>query len=411
MEFYEELKKLDKQLRDNFDNLERRLRKNEVISGNYEALYEAICNDPDFFRAPVQMIDVYGQLHEVQLDCNLVRRRYAKHVRKSKEAVKSCRRWYEIDYYPLQGYKDIKKTFSCNSKFCEACQSAISKKRFERFSPILEELQRVFDVAHVVFTVPNCVSADLKITLDKMYEARKYLLRYLSGRKKVRGIDFEKYGFEGGVVALEITTSEDGTLHPHFHCAFIFKKGSGVFKHRRIVNAYSFDKKQKKEVHLFNDFEILLQKVWRLRFDGIEVNRNNIENMPLGYDVYCERRENFHEVFKYVMKGMLKWDKDVQRVVGFGSLTDFVHMDYSLYCRRVISSYGILRGISIPDTVDQSKEGDDPYVQFVEKLHFLETPIEVKEHFETLLAERDNKNIKFFSRKSIQALLSASEDE
>lgn len=395
MLIYDEILQLNKEVRERFEKLERRIRKNEVISGFYEGIYYGITQDFDYYSAD------YPQAKEL----NMERDKYCRHVRSSRDKVKSCCQWFDVEFYPLQGVKDVTLTFACNNKFCDACQSSIAQRRYEKFAPFIDALQKTYDVAHVVFTVPNCKPKELKAVLDRMYDARKYMLRYLSGVKKIRGIDFEKYGYEGGVIALEVTRNiEDGRYHPHFHCAMVFKKNSGVFARRKYINSYSFDCDAKRETRFFNDFEILLQKIWRLRFDGVEVNRHNIASLKEGYSVIVERRDNFHEVFKYATKGVLKYDKDVQLVLG--QYTDFQYLDYALFRRHLIGSYGMLRGIPLLETVDQSAEGDKRYEEIIAQLKSIEDPIKQRELLESLLEEKDSGNgTKFISRKNVKALI------
>jgi plasmid rolling circle replication initiator protein Rep len=339
--------------------------------------------------------------------------KYFQHVRRYADAVRLCSRWFDVDYYRMQGVKDLKHTCSCNSKFCDGCQSAISQRRYERFEPLIEELQKTHDVAHVVITVPNCKSKDLYQTLQRMYETRKYFIRFLQGSDCIRGIDLKKYGFHGGIMALEISRNDkDGTFHPHFHCCFVFERKSGVFDRRHtVVNSYSFNNahykgKKGDTVRMFNQFEILLQKIWRLRYDGVEVNRHTIAALKEGYSIIVERKENFKEVFKYATKGVLRWNKDVQRVLG--NYTDFVYLDYSLYSRRLIQTYGIFRGIPLPETVDQDEQ-DDRYKRIIDGLRFLEDPIEQREYLEAILDQQESQNIKYISRHNIAALLSSNE--
>ena len=403
---YDEILQLNQDIKDRLEKLDRRIRKNEVIAGFYEGIEYSILNDDEYFMTPPSVVDMDGVIHKVDVEeYNDRRARYLRHVRRSKSAVKECSRWFDVDYYAFQGVKDIKRTFTCSNKFCDGCQAAVAQQRYEKFTPVLDTLQKTYDIAHIVLTVPNCLPRQLEPVVDRMYECRKYLIRYLSGTKKIRNIDFEKYGFQGGVSALEITRNEkDGTYHPHFHCAFVFRKGSGVFGRRKHVNSYSFNNTDKDACRLFNDFEILLQKVWRLRFDGVEVNRHTIAALKEGYDCICERKDNFHEVFKYATKGVLKYDKDVSRVLG--QYTDFIHLDRTLFKRRLIQSYGILRGISIPETVDQSAANDKRYQEIVAHLRTLEDPIEQKEYLESLLEEKDTGNITYISRKNVKAVIS-----
>ncbi len=57
----------------------------------------------------------------------------------------------------------------------------------------------------------------------------------------------------------------------------------------------------------FSDFEILLQKVWRLRYEGIKLTQKNIEGIKEGCSVICDNAAGkYKEVFKYATKEIFK---------------------------------------------------------------------------------------------------------
>lgn len=407
--YFEEIRQLNDDIRARFEKLERRIRKNEVIAGFYEGIYNDILSDDNYYQSPLHMVDSNGELITVTPEINVRLAKYKKHCRVSQDSVKECSRHFVVDYYRLQGVKDIKKKTSCNNKFCDACQSAISQQRYEKFAPVLEILQENFDIAHIVFTIPNCHKSELQCAIDKMYEARQAVIRYLTGSKKIRGIDFERFGYRGGISSLEVTRNEEtGKFHPHFHCAFVFAQKSGVFGRKTHINKYSYDYGEK--VRYFNDFEILLQKVWRLKIDGLEVNRHSIENLPLGYDVIVEYRKNFKEIFKYTTKGALKYDKDVSRVLGLYS--DFMYLDWALYQRRVMQTYGCMRGIPVTEEVEQKAgEEDTKYQELIARLKSIEEPEEQIEFLENLQSEENRQNIKYISCHNMKAVINAEDAE
>ena len=116
---------------------------------------------------------------------------------------------------------------------------------------------------------------------------------------------FEKYGFFGAVRALEITREKarPDYFHPHFHCLFILKKGMKLDEGRKHITSFSYDDEDYKRRHrkkvdgqvsrYFGDFEILLQKIWRLRIEGVKVNKKNIENLSEGYSVICNNAKGY----------------------------------------------------------------------------------------------------------------------
>ena len=397
--FMSDLQTINQDVRDRFEKLHRRVRKNEVMSGFYESAWEDMTQE---------YFDFYGRC--TTEDHSLIRMmdRYANHVYRSIYDLKSCCRFFEVDYYRFQGVKDIKRTYSCSSKFCDGCQAKISQQRFERFKPILDSLLPNFDVAHVVFTVPNVPLDELNYTLDRMFLAFPHLIRFLKGAKFVSGVDFVKYGYSGCVRSLELVREPDGLYHPHFHCVFIFEKKSGVFKVGKHINDYSFSSSAPGKIRLFNDFTILMQKVWYLLINGVVVNKSNIDDLRQGYDVFCERRNDFKEVFKYATKGVLKWSQDLHEVLG--SCHDFLTLDRILYGRRLIQAYGCLRGVQIADEVDQTSDQDEFYNALVEKLRSLEKPIQQRELLDNILKEmHDYKAMKYISCKNVKSFIGAEE--
>ena len=410
------LLKVNDSVRERFLKLERRVRKNEYISSFYESLWQSWIDDYALHY------DVDSVTASEDLIGSLCAFPYEKHVYKSEFQVKNCSRWFQTEYYPLQSVKDLTRTYTCNNKFCEGCQSVLAQQRYEKFSPFLEALSTQHYIAHVVLTVPNCDFTDLKLVLDNMYNQKKFLIRYLKGDARVKGIDFSKYGYQGAVMALEITKSErDGKAHPHFHCIMVFEKNKYVFGRRVYTNSYSFNNEDRKKLHrkknlfepdvrLFNAFEILLQKVWYLRINHIEVNKENIDNLKEGYSCIVERAEEFHEVFKYATKGVIKWSDDKDNILSCYS--DFIYSDMALYRRRMIQAYGCLRKIPIPDEVDQSSDNDKLYEELCAKLRAMESPIEQRELLDSLLEEQKTyKHIKYISRKNFLALIGGDDDK
>lgn len=403
--------KLNQEVRERFFKLERRVRKNEYISAYYEMIWNGYRN---------QYLQDCGEELVCKYekdDANLLRMvdKYANHVYKSMLEVRGCSRWMNVDYYRFHSVKDVSGTFTCNNKFCDGCQSALAQQRYEKFKPIIDALGQTHLLAHIVLTVPNCFAQDLRRTLENMYEQRKYLIRFLNGKKHIRGIDFEKYGYQGGVIALELTRNKiDGRYHPHFHCIFVLDKNPYVFSGKNHYNDFSFDTENMKKSHkkgskpeprAFTDFEILLQKVWRLRYDGVKVTKSAIDDLKEGYSVTVDITKNYHEVFKYATKGLVEWSKDKGEMLGNG--VDFEYLDEALYGRRVIQAYGCLRGIPMPEVVDQGVSEDDQwYMDYVAQLKSIENPIKQRELLSAIVSDmHSSENIRYLARKNIRAVL------
>ena len=140
-----------------------------------------------------------------------------------------------------------------------------------------------------------------------------------------------------------------------------------------------------------------------MRYDGREVNAKNIAELKEGYSCIIEKRENYHEVFKYVTKGLVKYEQAENAC--FGNREDFRAADYALYNRRVMQSYGCLRCIPDTDKVDESADNDEEYKKFIAELERLESPIEQLELLSTLAKEAEERGDLFFiSCKNIRAI-------
>lgn len=310
------------------------------------------------------------------------------------ESILNCAQFWTSDYYRLQQVKDIKKVNLCRDKFCYNCQSMLAVKRQAKYAPILDEFSKDYQLCHVVLTVPNCSAALLKLTVKRMYVKFKYLTRYLSGDARIADVNLMQYGYAGGVRSLEITQNgEDQTFHPHFHCILLLRKGLKF--PRRYVNCYSFDKG--KLVRKFSELEVILQKLWFLIWNGKRVTRQSLNELAEGYSVICDdvAKGEYHEVFKYTCKGAFK-DGSIYNYETFKTLY------HALRNRRIIQGYGLCHNFRdeamevLEDDVEQS------YQEIIEELMQLEEPVEVHEHLDEVIAER---NSRYISKSNLKRLL------
>ncbi len=368
----------------------RRIKKNETIAEFYEQLAEDIeenrigwCYSPETLR-------------------NVADR------------MSKCCRYWDIDHYPLQAVKDMLRTNACKNRFCDSCQNKISIERERKFAPVLDALARDHDVYHIVFTVSNVYAEELKPCLDRMYEQFAYINRLFSGDAKIKGISFYKYGYVGAIRALEITKNRiENTFHPHFHCLFILRKGLKLDKGRRYVNSFSFNNSDIKKSHhkreygeierYFSDFEILLQKIWRLRYDGIKLTQKNIDGIKEGYSVICDNANGkYKEVFKYATKGIFR-EGDENALGGY---YDFLSLFNALHGRRLIQGYKILNGF---DFEDLSQNVDEEYMKVRATLEELEKPFRSFEFLNEI--EENLHKYTYISRASIAEIMGEDYDK
>ncbi len=378
--------------RTQLDKVTRRTRKNETIAEYYEQLAEDIYeNRIGWSFSPDTLATVADRMRK-------------------------CCRYWDVDHYRFQGVKDLIRTNACKNRFCENCQNAASLQRERKFAPVLDDLSKVYDVYHIVFTVPNVYGEELKPCVDNMYKQFAYVNRLFSGDAKIKGISFYKYGYIGAIRALEITKNKiEGTFHPHFHCLFILRKGLKLDKGRRHINRFSFNNPDIKKSHhkkkyeeperYFSDFEILLQKIWRLRCEGTKLTQTNISKLKEGYSVICNNAAGkYKEVFKYATKGIFK-EGDENALGGY---RDFLPLLQTLHSRRLIQGYKILNGFDF-ESLDQ--DVDELYLGVRAKLEELEKPIREFEFLSQIEENVGKKKYAYISRSSIAEILGEDYDD
>lgn len=259
--------------------------------------------------------------------------------------IGNCNTYWIFNAYPRIGIKDKIGAISCKDKFCPICQKAIQASRETRFTPMLNKIADDYDIYHLTLTIPNVVvtgkmkQSEFDQIHNKMISGFKLLIRHLSGNaKKNSGLGFEGYGYAGALRNLEFKISGN-ECHSHIHCLLAFKKGA-VFE-KYILNRYSY--KRDGTINYFSDFEILIQKVWRLIITGVPVKKENIDALPLGYSCYMCKKEKgeYAEIFKYVTKS--------EKGAGFHiPFNVFARLESWLSGRRAFQGYGVFYNLQAP---------------------------------------------------------------
>ncbi len=314
--------------------------------------------------------------------------------------IRDCCTRFGVDYYRLQKVKDIVAMNLCGDKFCLNCQSALAAKRQFKYAPMLDCFLDEYKICHTVFTVKNPSAIMFKATLNKMYEKFAYFIRYLDGRKKIKGVDFAQYGYAGCLRALEVTYNDNtGEYHPHFHCMLLMKKDVPLRK--TVLTQFSYD--HGVEERRFSKLEVLFQKVWYLLMNDIKVTKQSIEALKQGYSVTCDdSKGKYHEVFKYCCKGAFNND---------GFIYDpevFENLFFGLFNRRMIQTYGCLRCLHIEEDESFDDRVDEEYAKVIDLLRQFEVPL----YCSCELAEFcKGKDIKYISRNSIRRFLKQIEEQ
>ena len=310
------------------------------------------------------------------------------------QAIKSCLKVWDIDYYRLQKVKDILRVNLCHDIFCPNCQNLISLRRYAKYKPELDKLLENYSLFHVVFTVPNCLGASLKTTLKNMYAKFVYVVQYMQGKRKAKGVDFKQYGFVGAIRSLEITLSKD-EYHPHFHCIFVLRKD--LREQRKYINDFSFH--NGKFRRKFTDMELLLQKSWFLFYNGQKLTRKSLDELPIGYSVVADRANgNYKDVFKYATKGLYN-----SKTGAFEYSYDVFKTLYEgLHRRKIIQGYGILNKFTFEEELTK-EEKDNLYNAIIDKLKEIEDPFRDYVSLNELCEEFEKReDITYISKKQIR---------
>ena len=322
-------------------------------------------------------------------------------------SVNNCFKMFDLDYFEHAGVKDIKRVNLCHDKFCRNCQNLLAKRRYMKFYPMISRLTNKYKAYHVILTVSNVPGDLLNLTLNKMYVAVPQLIRFFNGTRKIKGIDFKKYGFTGAVRSLEITTKLNANgeveYHPHFHCLFLLKKG--LDEPHTIYNKFSFDKYHKKENYAFSEMEILIQKLFYLIYNGKRINKKAIEELPLGYSCRAEKIKTAKvcsEVFKYTLKE--SFDDLCQREDIFQTLY------WALYRRRIIQGYGCLYDVDFDGGITED-EIEEFYMKVITSLWKKGAPRRQYLTISDIVSKIDDDGIIYISRNSLRSGLFEDKEE
>ncbi len=196
------------------------------------------------------------------------------------ERIHDCSRRWHVDKYNAHKIYDVTYISRCKSKFCWNCQKMIQASRLSRFSDFMIDASKSYDLFHIVFTVPNCTGFYLKATINAINAAFKRLIKFFDLRTKIAGVDFSQYGFSACIKSFEITCNRiTREFHPHLHCIFAFNKGLSAVPDFDKTNINSFSFSSHSLTRYFSNFEVFLQKLWRLLFDSEIIKHKHYSEM------------------------------------------------------------------------------------------------------------------------------------
>ncbi len=207
--------------------------------------------------------------------------------------VKQCFKSSQTNRHDNMRLLDVKNIYVCKNKFCSNCQKMLQATRLRRMFDVITSTETNSELYHIVLTVPNVKDYKLDFTIDTILEALTKLVRYFKLNIKIKGVDFSQYGYLAAFRALEITYNmTDKTYHPHLHCVFALRKNLNFKK--QYINKFSLGKKCKT---YFSDFEIFIQKLWRLLVDNITARKH--EQAVFDNSKQKKEREQAKFIFDY----------------------------------------------------------------------------------------------------------------
>ncbi|GAB1799070.1 protein rep [Priestia megaterium] len=293
-------------------------------------------------------------------------------LHRKRESMADCNSFWVLDQYEQAKVKDFKKTNLCKDKFCNNCKKVKQASRMAKFIPLIEPYKE--NMYQLTLTVPNVKGEALEDTINKLFKSFARLIEYFKGKEKIKGLDFEYWGYKGAIRSLEITYKKvkrgrgfSYEYHPHLHALIVLE---GELGERLYKNPYSKDYLGNRAVRKFNKEELLIQKIWRLLNEGKRVTLKNIETLDIGYSCQLDRfkESDFIELFKYMTKATSEDDKGMEYI-------QFKTLYYSLLNKRQIQGYGCFFGLKDDEEIT-AQEVEEYYNSLIEELRAKENPVE-----------------------------------
>lgn len=329
---------------------------------------------------------------------------------KRSQRILECGRKVSTTQWKQSNIHHIQSVQLCADKFCGNCQKQFANRREHKYTPLLQVLSQQYDLYHIALTVPNCTGFFLLETVGNILKAFGKLMKFMLCRKKIRGLPFEGLGCRGAIRSLEITMNEQmSTYHPHLHCVFVFRKNLNLDKPKVFTNSFSYSKGRK--VQQFSAFEVLIQKLWRLCYDGDKVTKSALENLPEGYSCIVNYANGqYHQIFKYAVAGLLaekkkamRKDGNVQRGLSYDEFKDLY---FALENRRALQGYGCFYGLKLDEAeLNADDVGDEEIRSIIHCLNGVEEGVFTREKLLDVIENIVVKKHVYFSDRDIKSNL------
>lgn len=290
-------------------------------------------------------------------------------IYRKSENIRLCNSIYSVDKYEKAKIKDLKHTNLCKDyKWCVNCRKIEQIARIARYKNIIRPYNKM--IYMITLTAPNVEAETLDAEIDKMNEKFPYLIKYLSGDKKIRDLCFENWGYLGAIRSLEVKISKrKKDFNAHFHVLIVLNHDLDL-NTKKHKNDYSKRSKSRNKVRLFSDAEILLQKIWKLLMTDTKVTKKAIDALEIGYNCTIDKYdedEDYFEIFKYLVK-----TDDENNNLPYEL---FKPLYFALKNRRQIQAYGVLNKASKEIIKQELEDARSIYNQFIKYLQKSESPV------------------------------------
>lgn len=140
---------------------------------------------------------------------------YLKYAQRTTDCARNLGYKFQTDPEGEVNFK-LNQVYLCHLRHCPICQAARSRVWRKRLATGIPEIVKNNPKVRFIFltlTLKNCQVTELKSTLLEMSHAFAKLVKRRSLKKLILGY----------ARSMEITKSQGGSVHPHFHCLLAVK--------------------------------------------------------------------------------------------------------------------------------------------------------------------------------------------
>lgn len=307
------------------------------------------------------------------------------------ERMKDCLSIWRWDLYRENKIMDLQEVRRCRDRWCPNCRRVARAKAIQEFLPKFTELRKMGYTPYLLtLTVPNVSGKDLDSTIKRMTKAFSKFKNWFSYSDYRKGYKDRFFQIMGGIRALEITKSSNGTFHPHFHI-LVFGDGQEHEDFFKKVHQAEFSDKRK-TYNYCSDVDFQVREMWYRAYNNISLKKKNIIGTESTVDGFyiSDIRELISingnnpllEVFKYTIK-----DTDIQ------NYDDFKCIFLALDGQRIRQGFGLLYNFKCDD-VDDFEDIEVANIKDWLKVKNDEMPERIATKFNQLLSQEYHDYVK-----------------